>query len=143
MSKNDEQIKQVLTYIKTKTEALGTKPRGSWKTNGVFKFDGGETHKNINTINDVEVCVDILADLLQEKNCRDEAAKLLDVESTEVKWNDYSFDDWLHDIKLRTSMIKWDIEKKKLNALESKLKDLRSEDAKTADAISDIMAELG
>ena len=67
---------------------------------------------------------------------------MLGVEEPVISSNGFSFNEWVHDLKLRASIIKWDVEKKKLNKLESKLKDLRSDDAKTEDSLSDIMSEL-
>ncbi len=47
------------------------------------------------------------------------------------------------DLKVRVQMIQWDAEKKKLTAMENHLKALRSEDAKTEDALEDITKTLG
>jgi len=68
--------------------------------------------------------------------------EILGVPFIPVTWNGDSLEDWFHDLKLRASMITWDLEKKKLNTLETKLSDLRSEDAKTEDALTGIMQEL-
>lgn len=137
MGKNDEQISTLLKSIETKKAAIGVKPRGAWKTNAIFKYDE-KNHLNLNTINQIDVCVEAVAFLLQKQTFRKQAADLLG-----VKLDDPTNEDYLHDFKLRASMIAWENEKRKLDALEQKLKDLRSEDAKTADAISDIMEELG
>jgi len=141
MSTNDNKIKELLKVIDSKKEILGTKPRAAWKTNGILKRNDN-SHVNINTVNEVSYCVDAVSALLSEKSHREEASKLLEVPFDSLSWNGYSFEDWLHDFKLRSSMITWDLEKKKLGVLESKLSDLRSEDAKTEDAISNIMQEL-
>jgi len=141
MAKNDKKIKEILNVIAKKKNDLGDKPRAAWKTNGIFKHDLLK-HTNINTITTISGCVSIVSVILQEKHFVKEAASLLEVEESDVKWNGFSFDEWIHDFKLRSSMISWDAEKKKLNTLDKKLSDLRSEDAKTEDAISDIIAEL-
>lgn len=142
MAKNDDKIKAVLKTIESKREKLGTKPANNLKTNGVLIKEPG-SHLNLNTINDIKTCVDTVAFILQKKNLIEESVKLLEIEYADYTFNGYSFEDWLCDFKLRASIITWNQEKKKLTALEKKLKDLRSEDAKTDDAISDIMAELG
>lgn len=141
MAKNDKKIKELLNVITKKKNDLGDKPRPAWKTNGIFKYDM-VSHTNINTINTIPVCISIVSAILQEKVMSEEAAKLLEVEYEAPTWNGFSFDDWLHDFKLRASVITYDAEKKKLTKLENKLSDLRSEDAKTEAAISDIMSEL-
>lgn len=141
MTNNDSKIKDLLEVIASKKKELGEKPRASWKTNGILK-KGNDGYTNINTITDVNVCVSSVAFLLSEKYFQEESSKLLGIPCPEFVWNGASFEDWVHDFKLRVSMLTWDIGKKKLNSLESKLSDLRSEDAKTADAISNIMKEL-
>jgi hypothetical protein len=141
MSTNDNKIKELLKVIESKKEILGTKPRAAWKTNGILKRVN-QPHVNINTVNELDSCVDLVAELLQSKFHREESSKVLGVPFIPVTWNGDSLEDWFHDLKLRASMITWDLEKKKLNTLETKLSDLRSEDAKTEDALTGIMQEL-
>lgn len=142
MTNNDAKIKELLNVIDTKKKELGEKPRASWKTDGLFKILGNDFYTNINTVTEINKCVESVALLLTAKRSIDEASKLLNVTCPDFLWSGYSFEDWLHDFKLRASMISWDIGKKKLSTLESKLSDLRSETAKTFDAITSIMSEL-
>jgi hypothetical protein len=135
MSNNDKKINDLLVVINEKKKTIGVKPRAAWKTNGILKYDNG-THVNINTVTTMAACIDAVAFLLRGQAFYKEAAKLLAVPHSD------EMELYLEDFKLRASIIKWDEEKKKLDALERKLKDLRSEDAKTADALSDIMLEL-
>lgn len=131
MTQNDEQIKNLLSIIENKKSVIGEKPTGVRKSNGILNIGNG--HQNINTIGSVEACVIAVARVLQEQGCMKEASKFLGVE-----FNDPSSDAYLEDLKLRASIIKWDLEKKKLDILEKQLKDLRSEHLVTADALSDI-----
>ena len=135
MAKNDKKISDLLSAIQLKKSALGVKPKASWKTNGILKLDK-DNHININTVNLIETCVNTVALLLAEKSFRKEASELLGVAYSDPN------EDYVNDFKLRAAMITWDMEKRKLDALESQLKDLRSEDAKTADALSDIIQKL-
>ena len=50
MSKNDAVVKQLLDKVEEQRKGLGTRPRGTWVTNGVFKRDS-QSCFNINTIN--------------------------------------------------------------------------------------------
>ncbi len=136
MSKNDDKIKEVLSQIEKKQKEIGTKPRAAWKSNGIIKL-GNEGHLNINTINTLDTCVTATALVLHQASYRTEAAKFLEVTVESDPQSDY-----LDDLKLRASMIKWDVENKKLAVMEDKLKALRSEDAKTADAIADVLKGL-
>lgn len=137
MAKNDDKVKELLAVIEAKKKTIGAKPKSAWRTNGILKFDSGE-HVNINVVNQTEKCVEAVAYLLMKQSFLKQAADMLGVKHQA----DSSLEDYVHDFKLRTSMVTWDIEKKKLDLLESKLKDLRSEDAKTEDALSDITQAL-
>jgi len=141
MSKNDDKIKELLKVVEDKRAKLGERSRAALKTNGIFKHDL-VSHTNINTIRSIPACIAVVSLILQEKHFTEEAAKLLEVEADEVTWNGFSFEDWIHDFKLRASLLTWESEKKKLEVLEKKLSDLRSEDAKTEAAIEDLVKEL-
>jgi hypothetical protein len=141
MSKNDEQIKKLLGSIKEKRNKLGTKPKLSLKTNGLLKTDDGYGI-NINTVNTVEACIVAVATIVVDRDAKSEAAKLLDVDYEAPKYNGFPLEDWIEDFKVRASVLKWKAEDMKIKTLEKKLKDLRSEDLRTADALDDIASEL-
>jgi hypothetical protein len=132
--KNDKKIKEYLTLIEAQKQSLGTKPRASWLTNGLLKYNGEAV--NINTVMSVEKCVEIVSHLLKEQYFNDKAYAYLGLDPASADSG------YLQDFKLRAAMLVWDNKNAKLKALEAKLKELRSEDAKTSDAISDIMSQL-
>ncbi len=135
-TQNDAKIKNLLKAIDDKKANMGTKPKASWETNGVING------RNINTMNSIDVCISLASELMLQKGMYDQACTFLDVDgngSELVK----GIDDALHDVKLRVQMIKWDNEKKKLTVMEKQLKDLRSEDLKTEDALASLEKELG
>lgn len=134
MSVNDNKIKEVLNQIELKKNQIGTRPRAAWKTNGLI----GDRQVNINTINTLDDCLTLATEIVQKQMARTEAAKLIEL-GDERPINSM---DEIDDLRLRVSMIKYDREKKKLNTLENQLKDLRSNDAKVEDAISDIISKL-
>jgi hypothetical protein len=138
---NDKKIKGLLTAIESKKKGLGTKPKPQWKTNGVLKI-GSESGININTINSTDKCVWLVSQLLQEMSFAKEACKFLGLPEQDSKHLEL-FNDALDDLKLRTQIVVWEAEKKKLQGMEAKVKDLRSTDAKTEDALADIAASLG
>lgn len=136
MANNDEKIKELLKAVEDKKAKMGRKPRASWETNGVIEG------VNINTITSIDKCVELASGLMMKSEFYHQACSILDVSATESNVVRY-VNDALADIKLRTQMLKWDKENKKLMALEKKLKDLRSEDAKTKDELDDIVGKLG
>lgn len=132
-NQNDNKIKELLKSIEQKKEKMGAKPKPSWKTNGIV------AERNINTINSVDVCVELASQLIGKKESYDKACDFLGVK----KESNTDIDDSLSDLKVRVQIIQWDIEKRKLNAMELQLKNLRSEDAKTEDELDDIVKALG
>jgi hypothetical protein len=135
-STNDAKIKALLESIEQKKSQLGTKPRAVWRTNGVIE------EKNINTITSIETCISLVSQLIGKKDSHKKACEFLQVYPG-VAYFGTEIDDALADLKLRVEMLLWDVEKKKLGALEKQLKDLRSEDAKTEDALAAITKDLG
>lgn len=143
MSKNDDKIKELLTKISDKKEKLGTKPKANWKTNGLLDIDS--TRININVINSLDKCIEIASKIIHEINLYRAACAALEIPSWESRDGDKRLTyikDALDDIKLRTKIIVWENDKKKLVAMEKQVKDLRSADAKTADALSEIESSL-
>ena len=137
-SANDAKIKTLLQTIEQKKAQMGTKPRAVWKTNGVIE------EKNINTINGLDDCITLTAKLINRKEAHEKACEFLGVSAADFRgYSRLATDDALDDLKLRVKMIQWDSEKKKLTALENQLKNLRSEDLKTEDALADIVKDLG
>ena len=141
MSNNDSKIKALLETISTKKDALGPKPRISYKTNGVFKYDNNDFF-NINTIAEPQKLVEALSYLLSKQSFNDTAANMLSVPTKTLQWNGYTMDEWCEDFKTRLSVVSWEIKKKELEVFELKLKKLVSEDTRTAMEIDEIAGLL-
>jgi hypothetical protein len=58
------------------------------------------------------------------------------------KFGDFTVEQWIEDIKQRVKLIVWERNKKKLVAMDKQLAALMSDDARTADAIANIGAQL-
>ncbi len=132
---HDQKVKDLLASVEKRREALGAKPKAIWKTNGVIES------VNINTVNSVDRCIEIVAHLIQEQSFTIAACEFLSVEPKNSERAEY-LKDALDDLKLRASIIQWDEGKKKLIAAEKKLKDLRSEELKTEDELASLESEL-
>ena len=142
---NDKKIKDLLAAVEKQRKDLGAKPKSNWKTNGVLQGSevtgipvGRDT--NINTIRSTEVCVALAAKLLEQKGFTKQACDFLGVKDDirRAKW----IDDTLEDLKVRAEQLKWEAKKDRLKATEKQLKDLRSSDAKTEDALAGIAESL-
>ncbi len=142
MAKNDDMIKQLMAKVATQKEALGTKPKPSWKTNALFKFNG-DTHFNLNTVSDSGKLVVALAHLLAQSDDTAKAAQMLGVAAPKFEWFGYSVEDWVDDFKMRISIIEWEAKKAKLDATQTKLSQLVSEEARTEMELESISKLLG
>ena len=136
MSKHDEKVKALLKTVETKRKELGNKPKASWKTNGLVEGT------NINTLNTIDKCIVLAAKLVMEQSATKQVCELFDIDITGSDRASY-LSDALDDLKLRVKIVNWEADKKKLQKLEDQLKDLRSEDAKTEDALDNISKLLG
>lgn len=135
---NDAQIKQLRATIDSKRGELGDKPKVAYTTNALLTIDG--TKVNLNTLS-LDQCVDVASRLLAMTHFNDEANKRLGTD-IKIKLGDFTVDQWISDLKLRVELLTWEDEKKKLATLDKQLASLLSEDARTADALADIAAQL-
>jgi hypothetical protein len=142
MAKNDEKIKTLMGVVTAKTKALGTKPKINHVTNALFGYGADQRRINLNTINDEGTFVDMLAFLLDKEAHYIQACKALDVDVT-FGWGGFTVAQWTEDFKSHVDTIQWKKRSNELAQLETKLKELRSEEAQTEDALDDIAALLG
>lgn len=141
MEKNDDRIKQLMAEVESRKAKLGTKPKATWLTNGVFKFSPSE-YFNLNTIQNSDKLVEALSFLINKTRDQDEAAQLLGVTEPSFEWNGYSIQDWLADFKTRLSIVTWESNKAKLDATQAKLSQLVSEEARTEMELDSISKSL-
>jgi len=139
LKSNDDKIKDLIKVVAEKRKSMGARPRISLKTNGVLRI--GDSHSNLNIINDIPVLLDICSSLVRQKESFETAAQLLDV-GNQFSCNGYSFSDWLDDFKARVTLIKWEEKKKELVKLENQLSNLVSEEAKTEMELEEIAEAL-
>jgi hypothetical protein len=142
-SKNDEKIKELLEIINLKRKNLGKKPKIFLRTNALLEMEG-ENILNINTIQRLSECINIVSKILHKQELYTRAAKILDIEikENEHKISGFPVNDWIADLKSKADLIKWNIENKNIKAIEAKLKNLRSEELKTSDELDDISTAL-
>lgn len=142
MAKNDEMIKSLMAKVAEQKEALGAKPKVSWRTTGIFKFND-EKHLNLNVVQDVGQLIVALSYILANDKTTIEASKLLGVSPIKFDWYGYSTEDWVEDFKTRISVLKWEAKKKQLDATQAKLTTLVSEEARTEMELESISKLLG
>jgi hypothetical protein len=141
MSTHDKTVQTLLKKIEAKRQSLGKKPSMIWKTNAVLQIHG-ICEWNLNTVNNLPTLVECAAAVLRETNQFKEAAKVLGVETPERFIGVYPTKDWISDLKKKAKIIQWNEQKKELDSLERKLKQLLSTDGKTAAALEEISTLL-
>jgi hypothetical protein len=141
MEKNDDRIKQLMAEVESRKAKLGAKPKATWLTNGVFKFNSNE-YFNLNTIQNSDKLVEALSFLIGKTRDQKEAAQFLGVPDPNFEWGGYSIQDWLADFKTRLSIVTWEANKAKLDVTQSKLSQLVSEEARTEMELDSISKSL-
>lgn len=141
MLKNDNKIKKMLEAVKVKKKALGTKPKPHFRTN--MHFTTGGNVINLNILSTRESIMDFLHTLASKELSNERVQSWLSLKVPYPMVSNFTLNDWKQDVMLKLEILNWDEEKKKLSLLEKQLADLRSEEAKTTDAIDDIAESLG
>ena len=141
MAKNDDAIKALMAKVAAQKESLGSKPKVSWKTNGIFKYNN-DIHLNLNTVREPIMLVDALALLLGMSKNRVEAGKMLGVVVPDFSFNGYDISEWVEDFNTRIATITWETKKAALDATQTKLSALVSEEARTEMELEKIAKSL-
>lgn len=142
MAKHDDKIKELMAKVEVQQSGLGTKPKASWLTNGIFKYKDG-SYFNLNTVKSHQQLVEALAAVLERQTVLQEAASRLGVQAEPVLWDGYSTEDWTADFKKRIEVILWEERKTQLEATKKKLGTLVSEEARTGMELENIEKLLG
>lgn len=123
----DEIIRKLSEKIKEKKKVLDSIENPSYKTNLSFGYDPTSSARiNLHTINNLQTIVEITSFLLDKSKGFEEASKLLDIPVVEFKWQGYSLNDWINDLKARASKITVEFKRKEFKILEEKLDGLIS-----------------
>lgn len=138
-NKNDKVIAQYQAKVEAKRKSLGTQPKVQYVTNALFPGVQGKI--NLNTLTDVAQCVDLARFIILSQSAHILACEAMDVEE-DLTFGSYTSEEWIQDIRSRKDLLVWNIGKKELTAADKKLADLLSNEAKTANAISDIVGSL-
>jgi len=138
---NDKNIEKYCKSIETKRKQLGSRPKVNYATNALLTVDSTGEKINLNTLGTIEQCVATAGMILSAVDLAERANEALGTNVVPT-FGDHTADEWISDIEQRVRLLEWCETDKQLARMEAKLKALKSEDAKTADAIADIAGEL-
>lgn len=131
----DERIAALQEKVAQKKKALKSTEKPNWQTNCMFKWPSNET-TNLHTADENQIAT-IYAYLLRRQESFKQALAELELK-LEANHNGYPIVAWLEDLKTRLNIVQLSKNKKDLAALEAKLEELMSPEAKRAKALSEI-----
>jgi hypothetical protein len=140
--KSDQTTLKLIEEVKKQKEEISRAERPVWKTTLAFSYTGNPTGAtNLHTVSSIEELVSIVAFLLDRSNSYSKASEMLGVKS-EFKWQGFSLNDWIDDIKTRMDKIQISGKKKKLEVLEVRLNAVISPELKAQMELEAIAQEL-
>lgn len=141
----DTKIKELYYTVQNKKkeiEAISVKP--SWVTNCAFRYEAdfnypATTTINIQTVNDIDVLVNIAGWLTLQEERHTKGLEKLNLPSKPYTWLGYTVEEWVADISTRISRLSLADKKKELAILESKLKAILPPEFERELAMEDIL----
>lgn len=122
----DDVINALFAKLQEKKKAIEAIEKPNFKTNLTFGYNPeNPTRINIHTVTDTDVLIRMLGFLMKEAELHNLAAEKLELKST-FKWQGFTLEDWMHDIKARVGKINIDAKRKEFKQLEDKLNSLVS-----------------
>lgn len=138
--KQDKKVLELIEQIRLKKESIEKSERPNWKTNCIL--DIPEVGKiNLHVSNDIGDLTAAYAHIL----CRYEYFQKAQTElgtNIAFKYDGYPIEDWHSDILARINKLKISTEKNQLAALEARLNNILSSEAKAKKELDAIMEEM-
>lgn len=135
----DQTVLLLIDKVNEKKDQIQSAQNPQWQTNCSLKVEGNNV--NLRTIQTAEELVSIAASVKVQQIGYDAAIKELGG-STEFKYQGYSPDQWLADIKTRLNKLNVDKEKRNLAKLEARLDNIISPELRAKMELEAIEKEL-
>lgn len=138
MNELDNKIEKQLLIIENKKAELEKDQElidANWKTSGRFITFNGEDKRL--KVMEKDAIIALCSELIFKKESFDKAKSILEIED-EFMIDSFSYDDWIFDIKKRLATITKKSKLQELENLESRLKNIMSEDLKRSKEFDDI-----
>ncbi len=135
----------LIEEIKKRKSEIAKIGRTNNKTDVLFSYTNGDTSRvvNLNVESNVQNLVLMAAHVINQKELYEKTAADLGVESPPVfKWNRFSIEDWVDDIKNRIAKIQVSTKQKTLEKLEVRLNSIISPELRAKIELQDILKEL-
>ena len=122
------QIRALYTKVQEQKLALENAAKGTYCTDGMFKFGSNTPEINIKTVRQVDKLVEMLSFMIDKNKSNDKACDILGVTSTEFTWCGASIENWIVDFKTRIAQINTVDQKQKLAKAEAQLETFKNQD---------------
>ena len=144
--KTDQKTLDLIKQVKDRKAEISRIMKPNWKTNCSFSFADGNLNNstNLHVETNVKKLIDIAGFIIQKK----EAYKLgcdaisLVGEFPAFKWNDFTAEEWIEDVRTRVNQVQIQSKKKSLEALEARLNAVISPELRAEMELEAISAEL-
>lgn len=119
----DNKINEMLAVAKNKREELKRLRKEAdtpWKTNCSYKPNNGGSNINLQVAGEKEI-IALVAEIIHQDKIRNEAMKILDIETASNKIGAYLVSDWIDDCKKRMKLIKINDKVNELEKFETRI----------------------
>lgn len=138
----DKKVLKLMANVEERRKRVGALKKPSWKTSCSLGLPGHD-RINLHVCKDLSLLVYAYGILRSMRVDFVAAAREMDLAiDLDTKWQSYSIDEWMSDIKQRCRIIQIKAEQKKLTDMETKLKGLVSEDQRREMALDKLEKEL-
>lgn len=138
---NDQNVIALQAKLAEKKAAL-VQVKPAYNTNMQFKYYIGGPSINLHTVSDCNILVAMMSVILREKYYFFKAQEALEAHDTVFKWEGFTADDWMHDLKMKMDIINYQLRKAEYEQIEKRLLALESDDLKTEKELEAIMKLL-
>lgn len=144
-NKTDKIVLELLRKVEEKKQQIGNAERPAWQTNCSFGYDpSSNARTNIQVVRDVSQLIEMHAFLSERYSTYIESANDLGVSEKEApfKWLNFSYDEWVNDIKTRLNGLRIKSKRDELAKLEERVNALVSPEQRRAMELQKLVEEI-
>lgn len=139
----DQIVLELLNKVEQKKKEIGASERPSWITHCSFGVNPSNAADRVNlqVVTDVSILTSVYATLAVAERAFGQAAKDLDLK-VEFKWQGFTFEEWVTDIKMRINQLQLKNKRDDLAKLEARVNALVSQEQRRELELKKLVAEL-
>ena len=141
----DAKVEQLLAIVAKQKADIAKAERPKWETNCSFGYneDSNAGRINLQVVSDVDEITKALAFLISKAAAYATAAEILGQPDAKFKWMGYTLEQWKSDFQTRVSKIQITASRKKLEAAETALNGLISQEKREEMKLAELEKQLG